>query len=337
MTLHARALIYWLGALPPLGAAAAAGTPGLGTLLRRFSSGAVPLVAVLVLSGALLAAVQLRRPEALVETAYGRLLAAKLVLVALMLALAVRNRRSLTPAVAAGRPGAARRLAGSTAGEVLLAVAVLALVAGFRVTPPPRAMAEAVTETTLAGPAGGATLLLRPGRAGANAVEVRLDAGLAAREVRLDFAMPARGIERIVVEARPGDDGIWRAGPVPLPLAGTWQVTAHVLVSDFMRVAIGGSAVLPPSAEGLRGRQRRRAPRTQSGLIATLRNLMVPEPCCRAIGPSSNRPLRSVAVVSPLSSTVMSRPSAVIRKVFHWPPAVGIGSTSAWRTIAPVP
>jgi hypothetical protein len=75
---------------------------------------------------------------------------------------------------------------------------------------------------------------------------VRLDAGLAGREVRLDFAMPARGIERIVVEARPGDDGIWRAGPVPLPLAGTWEVTAHVLVSDFMSVAIGGSAVLPP-------------------------------------------------------------------------------------------
>src|SRR4029077_15953236 len=44
------------------------------------------------------------------------------------------------------------------------------------------------------------------------------------------------------------------------------------------------------------------------GLISTLRILIAPAPCCRAIGPSSNMPLRSFAVVCPLSTTVMSRP-----------------------------
>src|SRR4029077_17906304 len=74
-----------------------------------------------------------------------------------------------------------------------------------------------------------------------------------------------------------------------------------------------------------------------SGLISTLRILIAPAPCCRAIGPSSNMPLRSFAVVCPLSTTVMSRPLAVTSYVFHLPAAFGIGSTSTYRVIAPVP
>src|SRR5262245_1895541 len=37
------------------------------------------------------------------------------------------------------------------------------------------------------------------------------------------------------------------------------------------------------------------------GLIATLRNLMTPSPCCRVMGPSLNRPLFSSTVFWPLS------------------------------------
>src|SRR5581483_5267556 len=63
-------------------------------------------------------------------------------------------------------------------------------------------------------------------------------------------------------------------------------------------------------------------------LICTLRNLIAPAPCCRAIHPSSNIPFRSSAVFCPLSTTVMSRPFAVISNVFHLPPAFGIGLIS---------
>jgi copper transport protein len=250
MALHALAVVYWLGALPPLAAAAAAGGPGTAVLLRRFSAGAVLIVAVLVLSGAALAVVQVRRPEALLDTAYGRLLSAKLSLVAVMLLLAGWNRWRLTPALAAGAAGAGRRLARAATAEILLGVAVLALVAGFRVTPPPRALAQTVAETVatagLEGPGGRADLTLRPGRVGTNAVEVVLGDGLAGREVRLAFAMPEEGIEPIVVAAEAGADGTWRAGPLPLPLPGRWQVTARVLVSDYVSVAIDGRVTLPP-------------------------------------------------------------------------------------------
>jgi hypothetical protein len=44
---------------------------------------------------------------------------------------------------------------------------------------------------------------------------------------------------------------------------------------------------------------------------------MAPAACCKAIGPSSNMPLRSFAVVWPLRTAVMSRPFAVTSYVFH--------------------
>ena len=53
------------------------------------------------------------------------------------------------------------------------------------------------------------------------------------------------------------------------------------------------------------------APLPYSGLTSTLRNLIAPAPCCNTIGPSSNMPLRSFAVVWPLRTTVMSRPLTV--------------------------
>ena len=48
---------------------------------------------------------------------------------------------------------------------------------------------------------------------------------------------------------------------------------------------------------------------------------MAPAACCKAIGPSSNMPLRSFAVVWPLRTAVMSRPFAVTSYVFHLLPA----------------
>lgn len=243
VALHATALIFWLGALPPLAGTAAAGGPGLAPLLRRFSSLAVPLVAVLVISGTVLAVVQLGwRPAALLDTAYGRLLAIKLVLVAAMLALAAWNRWRLTPMVAEGHPAATRHLARSAATETLLAVAILALVAGFRATPPPRAMVAPVAEVAM----DGAALTLSPGRVGLNDVAISFPDAPGPESVRVAFAMPDRGIEPIRAVAEPGADGVWRAGPVHLPLAGTWEVTLRVAATVFESTAIRGSVTLPP-------------------------------------------------------------------------------------------
>ena len=67
VALHAAAFIFWLGALPVLAERAARADGGLLPALRRFSAIAVPLVAGLVASGAVLAILQLRHSAELLD------------------------------------------------------------------------------------------------------------------------------------------------------------------------------------------------------------------------------------------------------------------------------
>ena len=81
-------------------------------LLAGFSRRAIWAVAGLLLAGVVLSALQLRTPSALIATDYGRLLLAKLALVALLLGLGALNRLVLTPALERGagrRPGSGVR------------------------------------------------------------------------------------------------------------------------------------------------------------------------------------------------------------------------------------
>ena len=248
--MHAGAFVFWLGALPGILARAQAGGPHLATILHRFSTMATPLVAALVLTGSALAVVQLGRPEALTETAYGRLLATKLVAVLALLALAAVNRFRLTPAIAAGAAGAERRFRRSVAAEIALGLVILALASGFRLTPPPRAHDPASEElhVHLHGRSVMADVVLRPGRTGPNTVEIGLaDANFAplkAREVSVAFADPARGIEPIALEAVPGG-GRWTTGSVQLPNSGEWSLTLEVLIDDFEQETLRGVVTLP--------------------------------------------------------------------------------------------
>lgn len=255
VALHAAAFVFWIGALPGLAERAAAG-PALPTL-RRFSALALPLVAGLALSGALLALIQLGRPQALVDTAYGRLLAAKLALVALLLLLAALNRYQLIPRMAAGGAAAAHgttTFRRSVAAELLLGLLILALASGFRMTPPPRALAAAASAPQAAhahahGRTVMAGIMLTPGRAGANMVEIAVEttdqAPLDPLEVTLAFSDPARGVEQIRLPAT-RDAGRWRVGPVQLPHPGEWTLTIDILVSDFAKETLATDIEIAP-------------------------------------------------------------------------------------------
>jgi copper transport protein len=243
VAVHAAAFVFWIGALPGLAERAAQRGAGLAPTLRRFSTIAVPLVALLLASGVALAVVQVRHPAALVDTAYGHLLLAKLAAVGLLLLLAALNRVRLTPAIERGTAGAARRFRRSVAAEVILGVLILALASGFRLTPPPRALDAVPAEVYvhLHGPTVMADVLLTPGRAGANTVAIGVlspDGGpLDPLEVRISCADPARGVEPLRLDAV-RDDAVWRAGPVQLPHGGAWTVRLDVLVSDFAKAAL---------------------------------------------------------------------------------------------------
>lgn len=254
--LHAVAVTLWIGMLLPL-VLALRHAADL-QLLRRFSRW-IPLVLLaLVGSGVALTALQIDGPSALVHTAYGRVLLAKLVLVALLLGLGAYNRYQLTEAVMAGDEGACAVLRRVIRWEVLVAVAVLAVVALWRQTPPPRAVhaAPAAVVTPVSMHAHGdeamAMLDFTPAH-GDTAATMMVDlmapdgSRLTAKEVNVVFFSRARGIEPIEFPAKPAADGVWRVSGIRLPKLDQWDVRVEVLVSDFQRVTLETTLALVAS------------------------------------------------------------------------------------------
>jgi copper transport protein len=161
---------YWIGALAPLAAMARRRNDHLPRVLKQFSAIAMPLVGLLVLSGLGLSIIQLGSLRALIETQYGILLSIKLALVILLLGLAALNRFVCTPAVVADYENT-RPLLGSILLEFVLVICILAVVAGWRFTPPPRAsVAPAATPLAIHIHTDAAMfqVLVSPGKVGAN-------------------------------------------------------------------------------------------------------------------------------------------------------------------------
>lgn len=232
--LHATGVAFWVGALIPFGLALRQGSPGAALMLERFS-GRIPWVlAVLVIAGGILAFIQAEHPSALMETAYGRLLSLKLLLILGLLALAAFNRWRLTAGAACGLPGPRQQMARIIGFEAAIVVLVLALVAGWRFTPPPRALSIAAAQPasihihTL--PAM-ADLTVSPGRAGETKVTIAIMTGeygpLPADAVDLTFATPS-GEAKVRTAATKHEDGTWRIDRFEIPSAGTWSATLEI-------------------------------------------------------------------------------------------------------------
>jgi copper transport protein len=240
VAIHAGAAMFWIGALPDLLLATREGTGA--EPYRRFARLATPAVLLLVASGASLAMVQVATPRAMLETAYGAVLTTKLVLAAALLTLAAINRLALTPALAAGRVGAPRRLALSIATEIALGVAILALAGGFRLTQPPRAGYG--VHVHVHGVRVMADLSFYPGRAGSNRVEAFVTNPQGEPFRPLAFAIeavsPGLGLGPISVRLSPPDAaGRSWSGEIVLPASGAWEIEADILVGDFEKEVLG--------------------------------------------------------------------------------------------------
>jgi copper transport protein len=251
--LHGVGVAFWVGALAPLVAVARSPTTALLPALLRFSRGAVPVVGVLMLTGLTLAIIQLGNFRALIETTYGLILSIKLSLVILLLGLAALNRFRLTPALA-GDPAASRRpLVRSILLEGVLVAGILAAVAGWRFTPPSRALAEAL-EAPLAihihTDDAMFQVLVSPGKVGTDSFVLQLMQGdaspLVAKEATLILSLPERGIEPFERAATLGDDGYWHVRNVPIPYSGRWHMRIEALVTDFKKVALEDELDVPP-------------------------------------------------------------------------------------------
>jgi copper transport protein len=246
--LHAITVAFWIGALIPLVAAIRAGDRDA---LMRFSR-LIPIpLAVLIATGCLLMVVQLDRVDALWTTRYGMVLSGKLAVVALLVAFAAANRFALVPRFAVtGSTPAGRPLAASIRIELALAFVILGLVASWRFTPPPRALAASQQISVhIHGARAMAQIEIESERGrSANMSVLLLDAELRrldAKELTLVFANPAAGIEAMRRNAVSEGDSNWRIDDLRIPVAGRWQLQVEILVSDFDKLMLNTEVDLP--------------------------------------------------------------------------------------------
>jgi copper transport protein len=244
---HVVCVVFWIGALLPLIAATRAGEGGAFGHFSRLIP--YPLLA-LVVSGAILAVVQLDRVDALWTTNYGIVLSAKLAGVALLLALGALNRYALVPRYVSGDATASGPLTRTMAVELVVVGVILALVATWRFTPPPRALAASEpVEIHLHGERAMAQVSMMPVRARDTHVDIELlddDLNiLKVQEVTLTLANPGAGIEpvrRIAIRLR---DGHWSVDGLRIPVAGQWVVRVDLLINDFEKIVLEDKVDLP--------------------------------------------------------------------------------------------
>jgi copper transport protein len=242
MFLHATAVAFWLGSFAPLAALLLRESGTSLPIIRRFSSVAIVVVAVLAVTGTALAAVQLESFAALVDTSYGLILATKLVLVGFLLALAALNRFRLSPALNEGAKSE-RALVRSIVAECVLASVILLLVAGWRFTPPPRSLVpEAPLAIHIHTDKAMFQVLITPGRVGPDDFVLQLmdgDGGpLKVKEATMTLSQPSVGIEGIERPGVLGPDAFWHVSNVPLSAPGRWHIRIDALVTDFEKITL---------------------------------------------------------------------------------------------------
>jgi copper transport protein len=238
------AVAYWIGALIPLALLLTDKSKGVWEVVRTWSTGAVVAVSTLALTGVVLAWVQVQTSAALVGTAYGQILRAKLGL----LGLAAANRYRLTPALATGTR-AEGRLAISAAVEIGLALIIFGLVGLWRFTPPPRALERepAATQPAVAHlhtDAAMADVTLTPGRVGKAGLRIVLpghSGPLEPKEATVRLANQAAGVEPIEWRTTALRGGVWEAKDLVLPVPVSWQVSIDVLMTDFENAVLQGN------------------------------------------------------------------------------------------------
>lgn len=240
---HGVGIAYWTGALMPLGLVLTRRRPDAANSLLRFSRTIPYLVAAILVSGIVLASVQLEQLGALVNESYGRVLLVKLSLLAALFGLAILNRWKLTV------PLAVRQLVRSVSAETLVVVLIFAVAAFWRFTPPPRtlSMAAADVATVHVHTASAmADVTVSPGHAGHVSASIALTAGpFEPRQVELIATHPEAGIGPMRRQAR-RCQGQWCVDGLVLPIPGTWVVRLEVLISDFELEKLEGSIEIKP-------------------------------------------------------------------------------------------
>jgi copper transport protein len=244
---HLSAMAVWLGGLGML----------LGFLLRQADEhelgGILPIwsrwaelaVATLIVAGTVQALVELGTPQALVQTPYGRLLVAKIVLSAAVVGVASVSRRLVAAGVAAGAPSRLRRLVGT---ELAVAAAVLAVASVLVQTTPGRA-AQAGAEGGGAGPVSqvltdplySLQVDVDPAQTGNNSLHLFAytpdGTPVPVLEWKATAGLPAAAIDPLNVPLLKIDSN-HAIGEVSLPTPGAWEFRFTLRISEVDQATV---------------------------------------------------------------------------------------------------
>ena len=251
--LHVSAMSVWVGGVATLLLAVPAATRRieppertqlLAAVVTRFSTIAIFAVAALVGSGVAQAIPELESLSDFIDTAFGRALLAKIVLLVLLLALGAWNRQRARPELARlaerheppGRAGALLRR--SLRAEALLMVTVLGVTAALVSYPPPSTARGPFADTLDLGPAQ-LELTVDPARPGANELHMylfrRSDGAQYDRvkELRVSASLPEKQIGPLQLRADKAGPGHYVVRRAQIAPAGDWKLELIARVSRF--------------------------------------------------------------------------------------------------------
>ncbi|ATO17827.1 copper resistance protein CopC [Micromonospora sp. WMMA2032] len=244
---HLGGMAVWLGGLVMLAVflLRRADERELDAILPIWSRWAALAVAALLLAGTVQGLIEVASPTALIDTTYGRLLLAKIVLFALVIGVAAYSRALVRRRVAAGRPGSMRR---AVVAELAITAVVLGLSATLVQTTPARTAAADVAgapagyfSTTLSSPIYSLQVELDPAETGNNSLHLYAyttdNRPQPVQEWKVTAALPSAGIEPITVPLLPLSDN-HATGEVNLPARGDWQLRFTVRTSDIDQATV---------------------------------------------------------------------------------------------------
>jgi copper transport protein len=229
---HLLAAALWLGGLAAILAMLWRQEPSeaVVTAVRRFSPFAAGCVAILAATGLYQAYLRIETPAAILTTGYGRLLVAKVALVAAVLAVASRTRAHLHR----GPTIALRRLVAAETGGALV---VLALTAALVESQPAIQQYAARPVRLVASGPGNFTLRLPNTARGLDTGDLTVRSADGhprdVPELRATWAQPVRGIGPLPARLTRTGIGRYRATWAPLPVDGSWQFAVTIRTSDI--------------------------------------------------------------------------------------------------------
>ncbi|MEH0845530.1 copper resistance protein CopC [Micromonospora sp. CPCC 205711] len=244
---HLGSMAVWLGGLVMLAVflLRRADERELGAILPIWSRWAALAVAALLLAGTVQSLIEVGTPRALVDTAYGRLLLAKIILFLLVIGVAAYSRQLVRRRTAAARPVPVRRAIWV---ELAVTAIVLGLSATLVQTTPARTVAAESDGTSsglysamLTSPLYQLQVDIDPAEKGSNSMHLyaygKDSKPLPVVEWKATAALPSAGIEPIDVPLLPLTDN-HATGEISLPAAGDWQFRLTVRISDIDQATV---------------------------------------------------------------------------------------------------